>query len=1190
MSLNFIIGPAGSGKTRYVIDSVLRMLAAEGSAGPEDSRSVILLVPDQATFQTEREVLKDPGINGFMKLHILSFGRLCYRVLEEAGGLFYPFLTAVGKSMAIQSVLWENKDHLTVFAPLVNHPGFRESLSRAFSEFGAYDISPCEIQGRLGSGMVGAGQGEIPFLSQKVHDLDVLYSAYQEFLKGRFVDPEDYLNIASQRMRGSSLVRGASVWIDGFSGFTPGEYKVLGKLMQFSEDVNVALCMDRQEIESPVSETSLFHPVRLTYNKLKQTAYEAGVASAELFLTDLSPLPRFRGSPELAHLETALRSRMRGRRQEIPEQPDLQPDLQPDPNQARPDIRLLAAVNPLAEIEFAAREITRLVRDTGLRYRDITVEARDLGVYADIIPLTLGDFGIPYFLDQRKPLSFHPLAELLRASLDVVMTSFRSEAVIRYLKTDLVPVGREQVDRLENYCLAHGITGETWISAEPWKHARRYFADEETSRAEEEEVEYVDSVRKDALRELSRFYMRLENKEDLTARDLSLAVYDLLMDLQVPQTLERWQQTAESQGDLAAAMVHAGLWDKVIEILEQAGQILGDRACQVKTYAMLLDAGLEDIRLGVIPPSLDQVMVGNLDRSRQPACKITFLVGAGAGIFPKKHSEDSIFSDREREYLAGHGVDLEPGSYVKQIHEQYLIYIALTRPEKALYISYPLCDTEGKAASPSYVVGMVSEILGGRERETVPLDPPGRLPEDLDFVVSARVLGTTVRRLALVRHGVWPGDVWVEAYRWLLSPDKLSVTRRVLSALGFTNAMVPLNQETVRGVYGDKLVTSVSRLERFGACPFYHFASDGLGLRERETFELEPAGAGTFLHSALKGVVSAVMETDIPWGSLSDEKALTLADEAVDNLLSGPDGEIFASSARLNYVADSLRRITRRSALVLTEHARRGRFSPVAVEVTFGPGASLPPLKLELPGGQEVLVRGQIDRVDAALSEGSLFLRVIDYKSSPQTLDPADIYHGLSLQLMVYLMVALEFWRQILKLEGVPLSPPSGFPDAVVPAGALYFAARDPVASVSGPGSPGSVGEDPAGLLRGMKMTGLLNADPTVLRLMDSASSGHSDIIPVQFTLSGVGKNSQVAPLEDLEALLAFVNRKVREFCLEIFGGNLDIAPYRRGTRRACTYCPYGSLCTFDILVPGNRYRSVSPTEKTLAWNLIREG
>lgn len=1187
MSLNFIVGPAGSGKTRYIVDSVVHMLAAEGFAESENSRSIILLVPDQATFQTEREILRDPRINGFLRLHVLSFRRLCYRVMEEAGGLFYPFLTAVGKSMAIQSALWESRDYLTVFAPLVNHPGFRESLSRAFSEFSAYDISPCEIQGRLGQGKAGVGQGEIPFLPQKVHDLDVLYSAYQEFLKGRFLDPEDYLKIASERMRGSSLVRGASVWVDGFSGFTPGEYKVLGRLMQFSEDVNVALCMDKQEVESPISETSLFHPVRLTYDKLKQTAYEAGVASANLFLKDGSPLPRFRDSPELAHLEAALRFRMRGRRQGIPQPPTG------GENRVRPDVRLLAAVNPLAEIEFAAREITRLVRDGGLRYRDITVEARDLGVYADIIPLVFGDFGIPYFLDQRKPLSFHPLAELLRASLDAVTTSFRSEAVFRYLKTDLVPVGRDQVDRLENYVLAHGITGETWISAEPWRYVRRYFSDEETSRTEEEEAAYVDSVRRDAVRELSRFYMRLDNKEDLTARDLSLAVYELLMDLQVPKTLERWQEAAEGQGDLAAAMVHSGLWDKVIELLEQAGQILGDRVCQVKTYAMLLDAGLEDIRLGVIPPSLDQVMVGNLDRSRQPACKITFLVGAGAGIFPKKHSEDSIFCDREREYLAGHGVDLEPGSHIRQIHEQYLIYIALTRPEKALYISYPLCDTEGRAVSPSYVVGMVSEILGGREAETVLLDPPGRLPEDLDFVVGARVLGTTVRRLALVRHGVWPGEVWVEAYRWLLSPDRLSATCRVLSALGFTNAMVPLNEEIVRGLYGNKLVTSVSRLERFGACPFYHFASDGLGLREREAFELEPAGAGTFLHSALKGVVSSVMEAGTPWGSLSDEQVLILADNAVNSLLSGPDGDIFASSARLNYVADALRRITRRSALVLTEHARRGRFSPVAVEVTFGPGASLPPLRLKLPGGQEVLIRGQIDRVDAALSEGSLFLRVIDYKSSPQTLDPADVYHGLSLQLMVYLMAAMEFWRQILKVEGAPPGPRSGLPDAVVPAGALYFAARDPVASARGPESPGSsgsAGEELAGLLRGMKMTGLLNADPTVLRLMDSGSSGHSDIIPVQFTLSGVGKNSQAASLEDLKALLEFVDRKVREFCSSIFAGNLDVAPYRKGTRRACTYCPYGSLCTFDILVPGNRYRSVSPIEKAHVWSLIREG
>jgi len=1186
LSLRIIAGPAGSGKTTCVtaeiVDELLRR-RKEGSffAGPP----VLLIVPDQATYLMERKILEDPRVRGFFDLHILSFRRLCMKVLEECGGVSLPFITQVGRSMAIQSVLWEHKDKLTVFAPMVDLPGFRETLGRTLQELSMYEVTPKDLA------PAGGGTSRLPYLEQKVHDLQIVFEAYKRFLAGRFFDPEDYLEMAAVRIPESSFVRGAAVWVDGFSGFTPKEYKVLGAIMGSAERMSVALCLDRQELSRPVSESSLFHPTRQVYEKLVAMARDQGIpVEPMVYLGEGETLPRFRGSPDLARLEEAIRLSWEGQAPSRGEAP------QPAPSWDAPERRgvvLVSATNPLAEVEFVAREIIKLVRDEGLRYRDITVEARDLEAYADLVELVFSDHEIPFFLDRKRSLSHHPLSELVRSSLEVVTGSFPSESVFRYLKTDLVPIEREAVDRLENYVLAHGIRGEMWISEEPWSYRKKSLAGDEEDLPEDEDAEFAESARRKAVEHLQKFFRRLSGKTGVTAREISRAIYDLLIDLGVPGTLEKWQDAAEEAGSLAEAQDHAGIWDKVMEILEQAEEILGDREVDLRTYAVLVEAGLEDVRLGVIPPSLDQVLVGSIDRSRQPDCKVTFLIGALAGVFPKRQSEDSVFTDDERAYLSEKGIELEPDSKIRQLHEQYLAYIALSRPSIRLYISYPLGDAEGKAQTPSHIIGTIKGLLPGLPEVNAGLEPPGRWPDDLDYVVPARARGTAARRLSLVRQGLRAGDAWVETYRWLIEPERLDTSRAVLKSLSFTNKLEPLDRSLVRKLYGSEMLTSVSRLERFGACPFYHFASDGLRLRERDIYRLEPEDAGTFLHSAMKEFIDTLNSSGKSWDSLTESDIISLSHSVVDRLLPEVRGELFMSSARYRYVAEVLRRIVGRAAVVTAEHMKRGRFRPLSTEVKFGMEGGLPPFRIKAGPKEEVLLRGQIDRIDVGFAEGRPYIRIVDYKSSKRTLDLVEVWNGLSLQLLVYLIVALESWpfiadaaKAISGLAGPGDGRGSGPGDKPLPAGALYFTLRDPLIAEKGPVAR-EVSERK--IIKELRTTGLLVDDLGVLRIMDSLSSGHSDIIPVMFTSKGVGGKSSVARLEDFEALLRHVKRKVGEMCRRIFAGDIEIAPFRRGEVRACTFCPYGPLCWFDVLLPGNRYRVIAPPPGGI-WQEIRGG
>ncbi|MGE5579170.1 MAG: PD-(D/E)XK nuclease family protein [Bacillota bacterium] len=1233
LGLRFIIGPAGSGKTRYIVDRIVEGLlsnssvlggpeasepASDGSLtgnlltgnGPASRPGTILLAPDQSTFQMERLILQDPRIEGFMDLQVLSFRRLCLRVMEETGGLSLPFITAVGKSMAIQAILWEHRNELTAFAPLVNYPGFRATLGRTLSEMASYGVSPSSLAAL-------APDRSVPHLEGKVKDLSLVLDKFREFLAGRYSDPDDYLGLASERLRASGFLVGSTVYVDGFSGFTPAEYGVLEAIVATASQVTIALCADSREMRQPVNPASLFHPTREAYEKIRTLARRAGVDVEDTIYLPLSgeeALPRFRSAPQLGALERRFRLGARallaaphgghglkeggsggqvpgaGVPSEIgrPSGAEGQREIgqQPGVGEER-SVRLISATNPLAELEFVAREVQRLVRDCGMRYRDITVEARDLTEYAGMLPLVFKDHNIPFFLDSKRSLSHHPLSELIRAALDVVLTNWSLDPVMRYLKTDLVPVDRSEVDILENYALSHGIAGERWISPEPWRYARKYLLREDEAAEEAEMALLADGIRRKATAALGRFYATLSGSRtgEVSASLVSGAVLDLLADLDVQSQISEWRRLAEAAGDLAEAGDHEGILRKVGEVLGQVREVLRDQTADLKTYSLLLAAGLEDIRLGAIPPSLDQVLVGSFDRSRQPECKVTFLIGALLGVFPKRQTEDSIFNDREREYLQRSGVEMEPASIQRQFHEQYLTYIALTRPSRMLYISYPLGDQEGKSLTPSHVVNMVKEALPGLEEETASVDPPGDSDADLDFVLPARVKGLTLRRLSWLREGGQVGDVWAEAYRYLLSPDRLPQTRRILASLSYSNAVAPLDHDLVRSLYGYTLHTSVSRLETFAACPFQHFARDGLSLKEREMFRLEPTDAGVFMHAALRGYVEEIARSGRDWGTLTPKEAQETVDSVVERLTLELSGELFASSARYRYISGALRRVLRRAADMLLNQIRRGRFRPVAAEVLFGFRGGPKPLRVSLSGKEEVLLRGQIDRIDAAAGPGGPLVRVVDYKSSPRNLDLLDVHSGLALQLLVYLLVVTQSWKEI--LGSLPLEVRAGLEGPATPAGALYYPIIDPIIA-----SPGPVSEEDARKLmaKRLRMSGLVVRDEEIARLMDADGAGHSDIIPVQF-LSGGGLSatSSAAGSEDFASLLGFVERKVGEMAARVFAGRVDIEPYRRGPERACQYCSYGPLCTFDVLIPGNRYRVIRPTPRESLWEEFRK-
>ena len=1147
VTIRFITGRAGSGKTRACLDEVREELRKSPEGHP-----LILLVPEQATFQTEYELASTPGLSGFIRVQVISFRRLAYRVLQEVGGAARAHIGELGKRMMLRRLLERRRAELKVFRRSAGLPGFADTLARALGELKTYCAAPEDLD-RASYALREAGAG---LLSDKLDDLSLLYDSLEEALAGRFTDPDDYLNLLADRLKDSPSVCGAEVWVDGFTGFTPQEFRVLAELARVARRVNITLCADLAALAGYRDDTALFYPVRETYDLLCAMAAREHVAPEKPLVLEDRPPRRFR-SPALARLEHYFFT--------YPA---------PPPDCSGAGVTLAAAVNPRAEVEGVAREITALCRDEGFRYRDIVLLLRDLDAYAGLLRAVFADHGIPVFLDHKRTAMHHPLVELIRSALEVLIREWAFDPVFRYLKTDLTPLSREEVDLLENYVLAHGIRGSRWTDDRPWTYRRRLTLEEdrEASAAELVELDRINSLRRQASAALAAFCREAAQAADV--REMTAALFNLLVGLQVAECLESWRSRAEEEGRLEAAQEHVQVWNGVINLLDQVVEALGDEALTPEEYATVLDAGFESMKLALIPPGLDQVVAGALERSRVPEARAAFVLSVNDGVLPARAAAKGILSEGERERLEAVGLKLAPGPRRRTFEEQYLVYLALTRAAEKLYLSYPLADSEGKAVMPSGVVARVKELLPDVEERVWPVEPNAALADDLTFLSNpGRALSYLAAQLREARAGRPVDPLWFDVYAWFVRSGRREECARVLSGLFFSNREGRLPSGVGRALYGRTLKTSISGLEKFRSCPFAYFLEYGLGLQQRAVYRLGAPDLGRFFHAALKLFGDRVREQGLEWGDLSREQCREVAAGVVELLAPRLQSEILLSSARRRYLTGKLKKTVQRAALVLAEHSRRGRFRPVGLELAFGPGGDLPAATFILRDGSEMTLAGRIDRIDVAEGESGVYLRVIDYKSARMTIRLCDIYHGLKLQLLAYLDVALE--------HALTLAGAEGLPGAV-----LYFRLDDPFVKTDG--RVPDQAELKKRILRELRMTGLILADPEVVRLMDGEVEGDSDLVPVHIKKDGeIGARSAVLTSEQFELLRHYMRYQLASAGSEIMDGVVEISPYRLGAFRSCQHCSFKPVCQFDLLVEGNEYRLLHQERDGVIWSRL---
>jgi ATP-dependent helicase/nuclease subunit B len=1155
MSLRMVIGRSGTGKTAMCLHEIRKQLLENPEGSP-----IIYIVPEQMTFLSEYKLSTDPELGGMIRAQVYSFSRLAWRILQETGGISRYHLSSVGMNMLIRKIIDDQKENLSLFQRAADKNGFVQQVEQMISEFKRYCIKPEElIRGDF------RDHTSSKALNNKLNDLEIIYKQFEEEVFGKYIDAEDYFHLLSEKIPASTYLKDTLIYIDGFYSFTPQEYQVIQQLMKQCKTVTVAMTTDQLYLASAPDELNLFRMSGEASYAIYELAKAEGVeVEPAILLLEQQKWTH----PSLGHLE---------------EKFDARPAV---PFSGQTTINICEAANRRAEIEAIAREIRELVRTKGYRYRDIVLLIRNGGDYHELVEPIFADYQIPYFIDQKRTMLNHPLIEMIRSSLEVINSFWNYEPVFRVIKTELLyPLGenptkmREKMDKLENYCLAYGIKGSKWTKKDRWVYRRiRGLELEESAQTdvEKEMEQQLNELRLIVTAPILRLSRRLKKAD--TGRGLCEAVYLFLEELDIPSKLEKWKTAAEENGNLVKMREHEQVWNAVIDLMDQYVEVLGEESVSLKSFAAILEAGFKSLHFSLIPPALDQVLIGDLEKSRLMNIKVGFVVGVNEGILPAKITDEGILADEDRERLLASGIKVAPSSRIRLLDENFLAYMALTTPSDILYVSYPLANDEGKALIPSSYIKRIRDLFPNANELSYVIDPAELSEvEQLNFVSNRTTAMSYLTAQLQLKQRKYPiSDIWWDVYNHYQHSLWKGQAQKVLSSLFYTNKTVRLSHEVADELYGETIEASVSRMELYNSCAFCHFVQYGLKLHERQIYRLEAPNIGELFHAALKQISDIVNERNITWAGLTKKQCEELSREAVEALAPKLLNEILLSSERNHYIKRKLELIITRASLVLSEHAKASGFAPIGLEVGFGPKGMLKPLNFSLKDGRKMELAGRIDRVDAAKGENdNVFLRVVDYKSSEKDVNLVEVYYGLALQMLTYLDIVMTNSKELVELEASP-------------AGVLYFHVHDPLINSKKLLTMDEIDQE---IMKKFKMNGLMMSDPNVIRLMDQTlDTGDSQIISAGINKDGnLSKRSKVATLNEFEDLRDYVRNLYVKTGNAIIDGHVEINPYKLKEKTSCTFCAFKSVCHFDESIESDGYRKFKPQSNESVLDLIRK-
>jgi ATP-dependent helicase/nuclease subunit B len=1096
---HFLLGPAGSGKTWRCLAEIRTELRARPEGPP-----LLFLAPKQATFQLERQLLADPDLPGYARLKILSFERLAQFILAPRGGSGGNVLSEEGRVMVLRALLLRRQQELKVFRASARLTGFAQQLSLLLRELQRHQLSSARLTS------LATRPGTPPPLRDKLADLALLLHAYDDWLQAhQLQDAHQLLDLATTALRPTPPQLFAALWLDGFAEMTPQELDLLAALLPSCERATLAFCLERE----PVAETSWLSTwavVAQTFRRCRdRLAAMAGCNVSLETLVHATGPGRFANHEPLRRLEANWS-------QPAPPAVGTSP-----PADAGHSIRLVTCADAEAEAVRAAHEVLRHVRAGG-RFRECAVIVRSLDPYHAVLARVFRRYAIPFFMDRREAVAHHPLAELTRFAFRTVAFGWRHDDWFGALKTGLGPAAEAAIDELENEALARGWEGDVWH--EP-------LAPGETGAGSR-----FEQLRQQLLPPFENFARSLkENSLQPAGATVADAARTLWSELKVETTLERWHAAAvNSAAPTSRAEIHATVLSQMHDWLDNLERAFAAEALPLRDWLPILEAGLAGLTVGVVPPALDQVLIGAVDRSRNPDLKLAIVLGLNEGVFPAPPAPGTLLTETERDNLARQDVYLGPTLRQRLGHERYLGYIACTRASQRLVLTRATQSAAGQPLNPSPFFDHVARIAGVSVEQFV---VPGAWRE---------AEHATELEAPVLRGEADPQLLLAPALAPLLA--KWHTVQRAARADALP---VPL----VEQIFGRELKSSVSALEDFAACPFKFFAARGLRLQERREFQFDDRDKGSFHHEVLLEFHRRVTASGRRWRDLAPPEAGRLAADVGREMLPGFEDGKFVTDGAARFTGEVLIERLQKLATVLVTWMAQYEFDPAVCEIAFDDDhGALPAWRLDLGEGHALVLRGRIDRVDLCkLDDGSALAVVMDYKSRVRKLDPAKLHHGLELQLLSYLGVLKQLSAPE-KIFGVKHLTPAG----------VFYIPLNGGATRSEATRESVLATNDSDQRAAYQHSGRFLAE--ALRHFDTRNQAKGDQFKYAQNKDGAWskRGNEALPAPEFDALREKVADHLRDYGRRIFAGEVAVTPFRLGAATACDYCDFRPVCRFD--------------------------
>ena len=1083
--LHFVLSRSGFGKSEY-----LRRMFADLARGGEDK--LLFIVPDQITFGYETAFLDLLGPALSQRILVLGFSRMCDYAFELTGNRFASFADEGVRNMVMSMALEQVSDGLTIFNRRSTSRDVCEVMLTAVKEYKKCAITSDALR-------AAAERTGDDTLSRKLADTALAYDAYNAIMARSYMDPLDSLTKLAEVLADHPIFDGYTVAMDAFFGFTAQEYEVIARLMAQSREMYVALTDD-----AAVGDTTIFFAPRRTRAWLTELAKRGGVRIApHIELRE----PRRFASPVLAAAEENL----------------YRSDKHPYEGDTA-GVEIYRAAGIYDECDYVARRIRSLI-ESGYRYRDIAIIARDLSRYAGVLDICLEKYGISYFMDQPQDIDAVPIVRLVSSAFDIVTRGFDRDDVLTLLKTGLCSYSVEDIADFENYLFVWDISGRGFY--DPFTANPAGFSDT-FSDTEKEQLARVEALRADVIGKLRAFAYAVK---DADGRSIAKALMKLLYALRCDENISRLCDELEAQGEDVLSSELARMWNVLCAILDKSVAVLGDYAISARRFAELLYINFSNTEVATIPRGLDEVDIAAADRGLLSENKVVFVIGATDGEFPRTPVEAGVFTDSERVLLRG--MDLPLSDAVGELFdtELYYAYSAVTAPSERLYISYPAADLRGEALCPSELIGELTTALKELKVQ--------------DYITVPITEHLYAKRAAFdwLVHRYRSASPQVSALREYFSRD--AEYAPILKSIEHTLHRPPrriTDAAMSRALFGERMKLSATRIDVYHKCPFMYFCEYGLRAKERKRAVIDALEYGTLIHHVFEHFFSShgrQSYASLTEASVADEVS-RLLDDYLEMHFGGKEGK----SPRFLYLFYRIKSTAVKLVLHMVQELSQSDFTPVDFEL--GVGDEIPAYVIDLGDGRSLAVRGSVDRVDSCERDGVRYIRVVDYKTGVKHFNLYDIIYGINLQMFLY-------------LSAIKSGGEARYGGAITPAGVLYMPAVSPTVSADYGADEDSIRRE---VLKEYRMRGVVLDDEDVITAMEHDKKGV--YIPVTFKGDTVSAGEEsLATLEQMGAIFRRIDFLLKQMAEALFDGEVGAVPLK-GEYDGCQYCRYSAVCLRD--------------------------